>query len=284
MTSDTASADRFALLPRSPRAAAAIPRMFGYRSAMPGVHRGLPSPWLTLVFPLSGELPIEVTEGGVLRSGRYAMPVGGLHTRPVFLPPPGAAGSSCGVQRGVQLDVHPLAARTLFGLPAGALAGQVLDLDVLLGAAEAGRLTDELSGGVSPQQARAVVAAWIDDRLGDPAAVRAAPEVRQAWRLIVGSGGRRLVGDVAREVGWSRRHLTAQLRAETGLGAKDIARVTRFARARSMIVTGRYPLADVAADCGYSDQSHLSTEWREFAGCTIGEWAAQELPWLSQSA
>lgn len=261
--------------------------MFGYRSSMPGVHRGLPSPWLTLVFPLSGDLPIDVPDGGGLRSGRYAIPVGGLHTRPVFLPPPDSYGPSSAMQRGVQLEVHPLAARSMFGLPAGELAGQVLDLGELLGLAESGRLTDELSDG-SATLARAVVAEWIDHRLADPAVDRVghqvAPEVGRAWGLIVDSGGRLRVGDVAREVGWSRRHLTAQLRAETGLGAKDLARVARFSRARSMIAAARSPLAEVAADCGYADQSHLSTEWRQFAGCTIGQWMAEELPWLSQTA
>ena len=53
-----------AVLPRSPRLAPAVPRMIGYRTPpMAGVHRGLPSPYLTLVFSLSGPLPIEIPFG-----------------------------------------------------------------------------------------------------------------------------------------------------------------------------------------------------------------------------
>ncbi len=49
-----------ASLPLAPAARAAVPAMFGYRMPpMPGVHRGLPSPYLTLVFSLSGAIPIE---------------------------------------------------------------------------------------------------------------------------------------------------------------------------------------------------------------------------------
>jgi AraC-like DNA-binding protein len=40
-------------------------------------------------------------------------------------------------------------------------------------------------------------------------------------------------------------------------------------------------LAEVAADCGSADQSHLTAEWQEFAGCTPGQWIAGELPTLS---
>jgi AraC-like DNA-binding protein len=90
------------------------------------------------------------------------------------------------------------------------------------------------------------------------------------------------VAEVARDVGWSRRHLTARLHAEVGLGAKDLARVSRFQRSRSMMVNSARPLADIAADCGYTDQSHLSNEWRDFAGCTPGQWLAAEAPALSR--
>src|SRR6478672_178015 len=52
-----------ALVPLAPPAAArgAVRDMVGYRMApMPGRHRGFPSPYLTLVFSLSGALPIEI--------------------------------------------------------------------------------------------------------------------------------------------------------------------------------------------------------------------------------
>ena len=59
-----------AVLPRSPRLAPAVPRMIGYRTPpmAGGVHRGLPSPYLTLVFSLSGPLadpdPVRQAEAG----------------------------------------------------------------------------------------------------------------------------------------------------------------------------------------------------------------------------
>jgi AraC-like DNA-binding protein len=168
----------------------------------------------------------------------------------------------------------------LFGMPAGELAGHVLELQDVIGR-PGSLLRERLTGPIEPDTAAALVSTWIERRLAGASAGHQPAELQQAWRLIVRSGGHRRIDEVAREVGWSRRHLTARMRAEIGLGAKDLARVTRFQSARSMLMAARAPLAGIAADCGYADQSHLTAEWREFAGCTPGQWIAQELPALA---
>lgn len=260
----------------------AVPGMVGYRMPpLPGEHRGFPSPWLTLVFSLSGALPIDVPDGTRFRSSAFHIPVGGLHTRAVVMPRrlPQAPTAD---QRGIQLAVHPLAARAVFGVPAAALVGEVLELDELVGGGSelAGRLAGDRSGA----DAAAVVTRWLTARIGTADADPPVPELARAWRLIVGRHGRVRIGEVAREVGWSRRHLTARLRAEVGVGAKDLARLARFARSRELIRRSDRSLAQVAAEAGYVDQPHLTTEWREFAGCSPGRWIAQELPFVQDDA
>jgi AraC-like DNA-binding protein len=283
MTADAQDAGRFVARPGSRTVTWAVPRLYGYRMPqMPGVHRGLPSPYLALVFSLSGEFPIDIPTAGGLRPGAYSIPLGGLHTEPVLLPQvsrlnPGPARP----QRGIQLAVNPLASRMLFGLPAGELSGDVFELDTVVGN-DAGMLREQLALPISAASAVELVTAWVEHRLARDPPDHLVPELGRAWRLIVGSGGRLRIADVARDVGWSRRHLTARLRAETGLGAKDLARVTRFQRSRSMLLKPRRPLVDIATACGYADQSHLTAEWREFAGCTPGQWIAAELPSLSE--
>ena len=50
---------------------------------------------------------------------------------------------------------------------------------------------------------------------------------------------------------------------------KAYARLLRFQRATEALVAGGEPrLAEVAADCGYADQSHLNREFRALAGTT----------------
>lgn len=266
-----------ALVRLAPPAAArgAVQDMVGYRMApMPGEHRGFPSPWLTLVFSLSGALPIEIPTGSRARSAAFHVPVGGLHTRAVVMPrrlphAPTAA------QRGIQLAVHPLAARAIFGVPAAALAAEVLEIGELsVGGSE---LADRLARCRSGAAATAVVDHWLAARIAAADVGPPTAELARAWRLIVGRHGRVRVGDVAQDVGWSRRHLTMQLRAEIGVGAKDLARLARFARSRRLIGGQDRTLSQVAAEAGYADQSHLTAEWREFAGCSPGRWIADEL-------
>ena len=123
--------------------------------------------------------------------------------------------------------------------------------------------------------------AACDDVLGrvvgmfDPVA----RELAAAWHILVGSGGTSSVADLAREVGWSRQHLTVRFRDEFGLSPKLAARVVRFERARLMLQRARHPrTAEVAVACGYYDQPHLHRDFLELAGCPPAEWLAAELP------
>src|SRR5690606_35707549 len=103
--------------------------MVGYRlrtaatDGTPPVHRGLPSPWLTLVVSTAGAVPTAV--GPDEDPVRYASLVGGLHTRPAYIHQPPE-------QAGVQLALDPLACRDLLGVRAGEL-GLVEDADAVLG-------------------------------------------------------------------------------------------------------------------------------------------------------
>ncbi len=97
------------------------------------------------------------------------------------------------------------------------------------------------------------------------------PDIAEAWRLLLRSGGQVRAADLA-----GRRlepaYLQRRLRAETGLTPKAAARVTRFDRARpdpprQAAAGAGSTLADIAAACGYYDQAHLAREFRALAGC-----------------
>jgi AraC-like DNA-binding protein len=65
------------------------------------------------------------------------------------------------------------------------------------------------------------------------------------------------------------RHVVSHLPSRTGLTPKLLARLIRFHRAlalrRSRAGIG---WAELAAECGYFDQAHLTAEFAEFAGVT----------------
>jgi len=91
-----------------------------------------------------------------------------------------------------------------------------------------------------------------------------------AWGLLTARAGRMRMEDVAREVGWSRRHLTTRFAREFGPTPKVLARILRFEQSRALL--GRMPMADIAIRCGYADQSHLVRDWRQFAGASPTQW------------
>lgn len=244
----------------------------GYRQRgiAPGLHRGLPSPYLTLILTLDEPLTIRAHPDGKQPPGNYDTLLGGLHLAPALITHDGA-------QSGVQIAVHPLGCRALLGLPAGELSGLDVDLPAVIGdrAASSVRAAvlerDSWAGRFGALDA-VLLRLCRDDR--DPH-----PDLGYAYERVLASGGTATVRQVADEVGWSTRHLSNRFRAETGLGLKEAARVTRFDRARRRLRPG-VRLGDLAAATGYFDQAHLARDFHAFAGVPASRWLADEIAFV----
>jgi AraC-like DNA-binding protein len=250
----------------------------GYRQrgVPPARHRGLPSPFLTLIFTLDEPLTVLAHPDPGQPPGDFGTLLGGLHSAPALI-------VHAGAQSGIQVALRPLGARALLGLPAGELA----ELDVP---------AETVLGGICTElRARTLTAASWRDRFAvlDEILLRlagarlagrpqpGAPEVRWAWHQLLNSGGTMRMSDLAAGTGWSSRHLASRFRTEIGLTPKTAARVIRFSRARNLLVRHaaadeEHRLADLAAACGYFDQAHLAREFRSLAGCPPSQWLAEE--------
>ena len=247
------------------RAVVAEHHAYRQRHVPPTRHLGLPSPYLTVIVTLDEPLHVTQQPDPAQAPATYCALVGGLHTTAAVIAHDGA-------QSGVQLQLSPLGARALLGVPAGELAGIDLDAADLLG-----RLVDDLHEQMRDAPTWPERFRMLDVGLGrlvDPAR-RPPAEVCHAWRLLRASQGTARVADVARAVGWSERHLAARFRTEIGLTPKAAARVIRFHRARQMLP--RVPGAVVAATCGYADQSHLVRDFVDFTGLAPRAWLAAEV-------
>jgi AraC-like DNA-binding protein len=238
------------------------------------VHRGLPSPYLTLILTLDDPLVILEHPDRRQAPGRYDTLLGGLHLRPALI----ENGPS---QAGVQVTVLPLGCRALFGLPAGELSHLDVDCAQVLGA----RVTDRLRAAILAEDTWAGRFAALDAALAGlldhDRGVH--PDIGYAFQRVLDSGGTVTARELAAEVGWSDRHLTNRFRAETGLGLKEAARVTRFDRARRRLRPG-VRLADLAAATGYYDQAHLAREFASLAGVPASRWLADEFDFVQASA
>jgi AraC-like DNA-binding protein len=251
----------------------------GYRQAgvEPAAHRGLPSPWLTMIVTLDEPLVIARHPDPRQPASTHDFLLGGLHTAPALV-------THDGRQSGVQLALTPLGARALLGMPAGALAGIDVEAADVLGRL-AGELRERVAAAPGWAGRFAVLEEFLVGRVrAAPAPGGAAPrpEVSYAWDRLRRSRGAVSVADLAAETGWSARHLGEQFRAETGLSPKSGARVVRFDRARRRMLrrqaeSGRVVLAELAAECGYYDQAHLARDFRDLAGCPPSVLLAEEL-------
>lgn len=271
----------------APPLRAFVERYSGYRvrGVAPARHRGLPSPYLTVILSLDEPLTMAAHPSPAQPGGAYETLVGGLHTSPAIV-------THAGRQSGVQLNLHPLGARRLLGLPAGELGQLDVPGDAVLGPL-ATELQDRIrTADTWPARFAALDTALLGLLSGrglSSSRMRVAPEVSRAWELLRGGEGR--VGALASAVGWSTRHLSARMTAETGLTPKAAARVVRFDRARRLLV-GAPDIAGVAARCGYFDQAHLAREFRALAGASPSAWLREEFgerfrnvqaPWLDDA-
>ncbi|MEU0548147.1 helix-turn-helix domain-containing protein [Micromonospora sp. NPDC005979] len=181
-----------------------------------------------------------------------------------------------GVGEGVELLLTPLTARRVLGLPLAELTNRAVGLGHLPGR-WLEQLRHQLADAEGWPQRFALLDAALADRLAASPPVDA--RLDWAWRWLTASGGRGAVGELAAELGWSRRHLAARFREDVGLPPKTAARLMRFQHAhaalRDAAATGSPPgrgravdWAEVAVRCGYYDQSHLIRDFHQFAGAT----------------
>jgi AraC family transcriptional regulator len=81
--------------------------------------------------------------------------------------------------------------------------------------------------------------------------------------------------DLAAEVALSRFHFARRFRRSTGLSPHEFVLRHRVARAATMLSRTDVPLVDVAARCGFADQSHLTRVFKKQVGATPARYRAR---------
>ena len=111
----------------------------------------------------------------------------------------------------------------------------------------------------------------LDDFLLDRATrgPQPSPEVSHAWHLLMRSGGRSTIREIARQVSWSHKHLITKFKQQIGVTPHLAARLLRLSTVWRHL-DDEQGWARVAAECGYADQAHLTREFRRFTGTTPG--------------
>lgn len=233
----------------------------GYRVdiRVPVQRRLVPFGGVSVLLDFTQPVRRPVTESPPGARSQFRLPVAGLQDGPVVF-------SQAGYHFGVGVGLTPAGAYALFGTPMHELTNAIADMSELIG-----DRAERLSGRLADAPDWQARFALLDEVL--PRWIEAGPvqtgQVARAWWRLCQSAGRSTVAALAEEVGWSRRYLEIGFRDQVGVSPKTAARILRFQHAVRLADGPRRPAwAQVAAACGYVDQSHLNRDFRQFAGRT----------------
>ncbi len=164
----------------------------------------------------------------------------------------------------------PGGAAPFLGMPAGEITDQHVSLEEVWGR-HARRLRERLLAAASPEAMFDLLEQALLERLTRPPLLHSAVTYALAKFAAAPSDSR--VAGVRNYTGYGAKRFIELFRDSTGLTPKLYCRIRRFQDVIARVSAGRrVEWARVAADGGYSDQSHLNREFRDFAGVTPAEY------------
>lgn len=181
--------------------------------------------------------------------------VTGLLTRPLLLEHPI-------IHEAIGFRLSPLGLRRVLNLPAAEVLNAVVNLEDLLGTDE---LVDACSNASTAPEKLQIAVDWLNRKVDEGHAIQ--PIVRWLSGTIQAEVGQLPIAELVRQSGYSQAYLTRVFVNEFGVTPKTFARLVRFRAALDAINSGA-EYAQAAYELGYTDQSHMYKDFREFAHTT----------------
>jgi AraC-like DNA-binding protein len=175
----------------------------------------------------------------------------------------------------VSARMHPVGAIALLGPRVSSLANRIVPIAEVCDDGDA--LRAALAAVSSPAERFALLERFLREsshrRLPAPAAVR------DAAARIEATNGNLRIAELHEAIGVSRKHLAVLFRRHVGLSLKDYAKLRRFVFALSWL--REHEAIDwpaLAAEAGYSDQSHLARDFRRVGAASPTEYLRRRSP------
>ena len=226
--------------------------------AAPDVQHIPPDGSVELIFHVHD--PFSQIDGRSTRSQPPVMVVG-VWTRPIAIVAPRTFDT-------VGIRIRPGGASAFWAEPAALFAETVTDARAVWGP-ELSALRDRIGETVDDHRRIAMLSAFLIRRLR-----RRDLAIARSIDRIVAARGQDSIDAVARDAGIGHRRLERAFRTHVGVSPKMFSRIVRFQhvlRHSRPDTAGAW--ADVAARCGYTDQSHLIRDFQQFTGTTPHELA-----------
>ncbi|MFD6451610.1 helix-turn-helix domain-containing protein [Nocardia sp. NPDC055165] len=228
-------------------------------------HRAVPTLSARLVVGLGA--PLEVDYGG--QTLRTQAVVAGL-MRPGLATP---VTTLLPRQPTAYVELSASALRRLIGMPLSEVDAGGVIADAVLPWVRS--MCEELAEHPAARR-EAVLRIRLLDQLNRAGYDTTADHALRALDLIRAGGGTASVDDLADHVHLSARRLREVMRRSLGVTPKFASRVARLECAVHRAGTGATSWAQVAAESGYHDQSHLVREFRDLMNTTPTDWLAEE--------
>ena len=129
---------------------------------------------------------------------------------------------------------------------------------------------------VSPAPDQLAIESHCVDLIGHCSAPAAADSLPSPWLAKVYEAVSEIsefpvsIAGLSRNVGVHPVHLVRSFKKAFGCTPGEMRSARRVSVAADLLTTSRRALAEIAADCGYSDQSHFTNEFRRSLGFAPG--------------
>lgn len=173
------------------------------------------------------------------------------------------------------VSFNPLGASAFFDLPMNELFECIVPLRFIL-KEKIDRLEDELSGTTDFTGKVGVVEDFLLKQLAEKGGCWRQKRMQESIALINESIGMVDVDALAASACLSRKQYERNFQEMVGASPKQFMRIVRFQYA--IHYKSRYPqasLTGVACECGFFDQSHMISEFRDFSGLTPKQYFAE---------
>jgi AraC-like DNA-binding protein len=177
----------------------------------------------------------------------------------------------------ISARLHPLGAATLLGPGVTEWVNSVVSLETLIGK-EAAILRENLRAISSVAERFEVLQSFLDSRI--TGITNPVPDlVWKAAGLIESQHGRVKITELHETLGVSRKHLSVTFSRFMGLSPKAYALIQRFLWTLDRLRdSDRVEWSTLAAEAGYSDQSHLSRDFVRIGAASPEEYLRRALP------
>jgi AraC-like DNA-binding protein len=241
-------------------------RGFKFALSRPRRRLEVPVAVVTLVLNFDRGLRLTNIANDVGKTRSFTSLVSGLRTSATL-------GEHDGAVHGIEVNLEPWAAFTLFDIPLRELKNTIVEASDLLDT-RVHELTDALAA-IPDWPGRFTLLDHVFS-LWWAAGPACSPRVVRAWRMLIRAGGTIPIPKLAAAVDWSERQLERRFHEQISQPPKAATRIVRFQRALRMLDAGQ-PASHTATACGFFDQAHLDREFRAMTGGTISRFLLERV-------